>query len=71
MAWDVSDYLLADQADSLRWLVWAKTKDARKNRKKPQPIPRPADARRRVSDVESMNVTDMKAFLAKRRTAVD
>ncbi|WP_346921692.1 DUF5361 domain-containing protein [Glutamicibacter creatinolyticus] len=39
--WGVSEYLLAIIADSLRWLVWSKTKDAKHNRRRPKPIPRP------------------------------
>ncbi|MGO1319932.1 MAG: DUF5361 domain-containing protein [Galactobacter sp.] len=44
--WGVSEYLLAIIADATRWLVWAKTKDARRGRNRPQPIPRPGDAER-------------------------
>lgn len=69
MAWDTADYLLADMADSLRWLVWAKTRDGSKNRNQPQPIPRPGRPGSK-SDVQSMNVTEMKAFLARRRSPV-
>ena len=39
--WDNGNMLLADIADGINWLVWAKTKDGQKNRKHPQPIPRP------------------------------
>lgn len=39
--WGVTEYLLAIIADSLRWLVWAKTKDAKRRRNQPKPIPRP------------------------------
>ncbi|QGJ92123.1 tail assembly chaperone [Gordonia phage Lauer] len=39
--WDRKVLLMADMVDSLRWLVWAKTKDGQKNRKHPKPIPRP------------------------------
>lgn len=39
--WGVPEMLAADIADSLRWLVWAKTDDARKNRNRPKPVPRP------------------------------
>jgi Family of unknown function (DUF5361) len=40
-AWSRTDMLLADIADSLHWLQWAKTKDGARNRSRPQPIPRP------------------------------
>lgn len=33
--------LLAAIADALAWLQWAKTKDGRKNRNRPDPIERP------------------------------
>lgn len=36
--WTLTDRLLAIIANALRWLVWAKTKDGRKNRKRPVPI---------------------------------
>ncbi|MCM6777274.1 DUF5361 domain-containing protein [Nocardia sp. CDC159] len=39
--WQLCPMLLADMADSLRWLVWAKTPDARYGRNRPDPIPRP------------------------------
>lgn len=71
-SWDVADYLLADQADSLRFLVWAKTKDGQKNRRKPKPITRPGqkDANGRISDVQAMSIEEMRAFLARRRVDV-
>lgn len=40
-AWTPDMHLLAVIADSLRWLQWAKTKDASKGRNPPKPIPRP------------------------------
>ena len=45
--WTVTDRLLAIIANALRWLVWAKTKDAKRNRNRPKPIPRPGDDRRK------------------------
>lgn len=40
--WGLDQHLLALMADSLRWLVWAKSKDAtRPGAKPPDPIPRP------------------------------
>ena len=44
--WGVGEYLLASIADSLRWLVWAKTKDAKRRRNLPKPIPRPGADKR-------------------------
>lgn len=72
MAWDVQDYLLAEIADSQRWLVWAKTTDAQKKRNMPKPIPRPgvSESSGRVTDVRAMDVDALKAFLARPRVAV-
>jgi hypothetical protein len=39
--WHLDRLLLADMADSLRWLVWAKSSDAQQGRNRPEPIPRP------------------------------
>ncbi|WP_336086205.1 DUF5361 domain-containing protein [Nocardia sp. SSK8] len=39
--WHLDRMLLADMADSLRWLVWAKSADAQHGRNRPEPIPRP------------------------------
>lgn len=44
--WGVAEYLLAVIADSLRWLVWAKTKDAKRGRNRPKPVPRPGDSQK-------------------------
>lgn len=55
--------LAADIADSLRWLMWAKTKDAQKNRNPPAPIPRPGIAGpERIGD-EPVSLADMNEFL--------
>jgi len=34
--WGITEYQLADIANSLRWLVWAQTKDGQKNRNRPE-----------------------------------
>lgn len=41
--WTISDHLLAEIADAQHWLVWSKTKDARKEppANMPKPLPRP------------------------------
>ena len=39
--WSVSEHLLASAVDALNWLVWSKTEDGAKNRRRPKPIPRP------------------------------
>lgn len=61
--WQLDQYLLADMADCLRWLVWAKTEDARNGRNRPEPIPRPGleSGRERVGT--AMKVDRMNDFL--------
>lgn len=39
--WDNGNMLLAEVADGINWLKWAKTKDGQKNRNHPTPIERP------------------------------
>lgn len=39
--WLTSDYLLAIIADGVHDLIWQKTKDGRKNRRRPKRLPRP------------------------------
>lgn len=43
--WTRTNLLLAAIVDLLRWLQWSKTKDGRKNRNRPEPLPRPGVAR--------------------------
>lgn len=62
--WTTADYLLADMADSLRWLMWSKTKAAESGRDAPKPIPRPGDE---PEEVTAMDVEDLKEFLARPR----
>lgn len=60
--WGLQEMLLADVVDSLRWLVWAKTKDAQKGRNRPKPVPRPGVPKpERIGDKAS--VADMNQFL--------
>ena len=37
-AWTLTNHLLAEVVDSLRLLLWAKTRDGHKNRNRPKPI---------------------------------
>lgn len=39
--WLIGDHLAAYQLDVLNWLRWAKTEDGQKNRRRPEPVPRP------------------------------
>lgn len=61
--WQLNELLLADVADSLHWLVWAKTESARRKRGMPKPIPRPGIAQpERIGDAPS-SIADMNKFL--------
>ena len=55
--WGNELIVLADMANSLRWLVWAKTKDGQKNRNKPEMIEPPrAEGEKPVAyDIETIN----------------
>lgn len=46
MAWKPIDFWMQSIEYSLRWLVWAKTKDGRKGRKKPKPMQPPGTSGR-------------------------
>lgn len=39
--WNTADYLLAIIGDGIHDLIWQKTKDGRKNRRRPKRLPRP------------------------------
>lgn len=61
--WGLSEMLQADIADSLRFLVWAKTSDARRNRNRPKQIPRPGvEGPERIGD-KPVSIADMNEFL--------
>lgn len=61
--WGLPEFLTADIADSLRWLVWVKTEDARRGRSRPRPIPRPGiKGPERIGDAP-MSIADMDEFL--------
>ena len=65
--WGVAEYLLAIIADALRWLVWAKTPDAKRKRNRPKPIPRPGDAGKvqgRFAGAVGRSVDEVKRMLA-------
>lgn len=65
--WGISEYLLAIIADSLRWLVWAKTPDAKRKRNRPKPIPRPGDegkAQGRFKGAIGRSTDEVKRLLA-------
>lgn len=68
----VVPHLLALCADSLAWLVWSKTKDGSKNRRRPRPIPRPGvtaeDKRGRFRDTVALPLDELKRRLAAPRS---
>lgn len=68
--WGVAEYMLAMIADSLRWLVWAKTEDAKRNRKRPSPIPRPGDDQKKKAKGTFKGAISMTIDEVKRRLAL-
>ncbi|MFI7001355.1 DUF5361 domain-containing protein [Nocardia sp. NPDC050175] len=60
--WQLSEHLLADVADSLRWLVWSKTTAAQDGRDRPVPIPRPG-VRRAERIGTATSIDEMNGFL--------
>ncbi|MGP5121952.1 DUF5361 domain-containing protein [Glutamicibacter ardleyensis] len=66
----MAEYMLAIIADSVRWLVWSKTKDAKFNRKRPKPIPRPGDdeakkqGKGRMAGAVALTIEEVKRRLA-------
>lgn len=61
-AWSQTDYWLASIEYSLRWLVWAKTKDGAKNRHRPKPIKPPAEKEKKTKSPR-MSKKALTAFL--------
>lgn len=76
--WGVAEHLAAIQADALRMLIWAKSKDAQRKppRNQPKPIPRPGVTEKqtavegRFKDVEAVPLDELKKRLAAPRSAV-
>lgn len=76
--WGVAEHIAALQADALRMLLWAKSKDASKKppRNQPKPIPRPGitekqeQAEGRFKDVVGRPLEEMKRRLALPRKAI-
>lgn len=63
--WGLPEFLLADVADTLHALFWAKTKDGSKNRNRPQPIERPGRRPERMGK-KPLPLDEMDAWLAER-----
>lgn len=66
--WDKQNMLLANIADSLVWLQWAQTKDGKKGRNRPKPIPRPGvvDEQPKGARVKATPLSQLKAKMARR-----
>ncbi|WP_054815426.1 DUF5361 domain-containing protein [Nocardia arizonensis] len=62
--WQLSQYLLADMTESLRWLVWSKTSDAQHGRNRPEPIQRPGMKSDRERIGTATAIDQMNDFLA-------
>lgn len=56
--WTLEAHLMASMVDSLRWLQWAKTKDAEKGKNAPEPVPRPGveDTKKKQRTGEGMDI---------------
>lgn len=61
--WQLDQFLLADITDSLRWLVWAKTDDARNGRNRPELVPRPGVKSDRERVGTATGISEMNKFL--------
>lgn len=61
--WGEAEYLLADIANSLRWLVWSKTKDAEKGKNPPKMI-EPPRKEMKVSNEYALDLDEYKRRLA-------
>lgn len=63
-SWTALDYWLCSIEYSLRWLVWSKTKDGEKGRKRPKPIKPPQAENKSKKTFVGMDKKALKAFLS-------
>lgn len=74
--WGPTEHLAAAQLDVQNLLLWSKTKDGAKNRRRPKPVPRPGMEQQerategRFKDVEALPLDELKRKLAAPRRAV-
>ncbi len=68
--WQLPQLLLADVVDSLRILIWQKTKDGHRNMRRPKPIPRPGVETESVMGTDVMSLDEADQFLGWDRKAV-
>lgn len=77
MAWKPIDFWMRSIEYSLRWLVWAKTKDGQKGRRKPKPVQAPGTSNRdsnrrdvvRKTDLVGMDKQSLRSYLNQPRIA--
>ena len=62
--WDIDTLMISDVANSLRWLVWSKTKNGQKNRKRPTMLEPPKQAKEKPQAYE---VDKVKEILRRKR----
>lgn len=72
LAWTNTDWWLQSIEYSLRWLVWAKTKDGSKNRRRPKPVTPPGKTKPRKKDtnIRLMERSELDEFLNRPRRAL-
>lgn len=70
--WTPTDWWLRSIEYSLRWLMWAKTKDGQRNRSKPKPAPAPGDGtpKKRDPELTGMSKTELRAYLSRPRVTL-
>lgn len=61
--WDQTDYLLHSIEYSLRVLVWQNSEDGRKGRRRPKPIPTPAETASVRKRLEKTDIAAINAAL--------
>lgn len=77
MAWKPIDFWMRSIEYSLRWLVWAKTKDGQKGRRKPKPVQPPGTSNHnsnrrdvvRRNDLVGMDKRSLRDYLNQPRIA--
>lgn len=63
-AWSTNEHLQAAMVDILRMLLWAKTRDGQKNRKRPKPLARPGDVPPETKFGKPVKLSEFKNWLA-------
>lgn len=67
--WGRVEMLLAQAVDTLNWLRWAKTTDAKYNRNHPKPIPRPGVEKPEKIGDDPIPMDEMDEWLGWKHTA--